>query len=50
MKKRIGLEYEGLPTDTHACNIAFVINEKAFYIIEPQTDEVVFLCHADLGI
>lgn len=45
--ERYGWEYQAPRTMTHVCNLAFVIKQNAFYIIEPQTDEIAFLAYAD---
>ena len=34
-------------TEAHVCNLAFVIDENAFYIVEAQTDGIAFLSYAD---
>jgi len=47
MEKYYGWEWSYPKAMTHACNLAFVIDENAFYIVEPQTDQIAFLFYAD---
>jgi len=45
--RQYGWEYQAPRAMTHVCNLAFVIDENAFYIVEPQTDQIAFLSYAD---
>ena len=45
--EQYGWEYQAPRAMTHVCNLAFAIKENAFYIVEPQTDEIAFLSYAD---
>jgi len=47
MEKYYGWEWAYPEAMTHACNLAYIINENSFYIVEPQTDKVAFLFYAD---
>jgi len=44
--EQYGWTYQAPRAMTHACNLAYAIKQDAFYIIEPQTDEIAFLSSA----
>jgi len=45
--EQYGWKYQAPRAMTHVCNLAFVIDNNAFYIVEPQTDKIALLSYAD---